>query len=299
MKSNSKKNHMKIKYFIMKLLPGKLHMSLIYRREMGKKLNFRNPNTFNEKLQWLKFHDRKKEYTQMVDKYAVREFIAQKIGEDYLIELVGGPWESFDDINFEELPDKFVLKCTHDSGSVAICLDKNNFDLNENRKKFQEALGYNFYYFGREFPYKNVKPRLIAEKYMEDNEKEELVDYKIHCFNGVPKLILVCCERNSSTGVKKIFYDTEWNKLNIKRPKSDNSNEIAKPDQLDEMLRIAEILSDGIVFLRVDLYVIKDKVYFGELTFYPSGGTERFEPDGVDEMLGDWLILPGRKGNMR
>lgn len=257
---------------------------------MGKKLDLENPRTFNEKLQWLKLHDRRPEYTKMVDKYEVRQYIKEKIGEEYLIPLVGGPWDKFEDIDFSKLPEQFVLKCTHDSGSVEICKDKGNFDIPLVRNRFNRALKGNFFYGGREWPYKHVKPRIIAERYISDTKGGEIVDYKLHCFNGEVKLILVCVDRTCEE--KKVFYGSQWNKLPVKRPNMSSDVDISRPRMLEHMIRIAQIFSAQIPFLRVDLYETSGRLYFGELTFFPAGGFEPFEPEEWDAIMGEWLRLP-------
>ncbi|MDE6365137.1 MAG: glycosyl transferase [Lachnospiraceae bacterium] len=259
---------------------------------MGKTLNLEHPKTFNEKLQWLKLYDRNPAYTRMVDKYEVRKYVKETIGERYLIPLVGGPWLQFEEIVFSTLPEQFVLKCTHDSGSVAICRNQCDFDTESVRKKFNRALKGNFFYGGREWPYKNVQPRIIAEQYIAGAAGEEIVDYKLHCFHGVMKFVLVCADRTGEE--KKVFYDSHWNKLPLKRPGMSSDVEIPKPQLFDEMVQIAKIFSKGIPFLRVDLYEISKKIYFGELTFFPAGGFEAFEPEEWDEKIGEWLVLPNR-----
>lgn len=279
---------------VVKCIPDSLWLKYMYWRTLKKTLDLKNPITFNEKLQWLKLYDRNPLYTQMVDKYEVRETIQKRIGEEYLIPLVGGPWNSFDDIDFSKLPDKFVLKCTHDSGSVAICRDKTKFDVAGTRKQFSRALKGNFFYGGREWPYKNAKPRIIAEEFISNGVNEDISDYKLHCFNGQVKMILVCADRNKEGGVQKVFYDQEWNKLEVRRPDALSDIEVPRPKLLYEMIEIAEMFSRDIPFLRVDLYEISGKLYFGEFTFFPAGGFERFEPDEWDLKMGNWLSLPER-----
>ncbi len=277
---------------VVRSIPDSLYLKYMYKKVMGKKLDLENPRTFNEKLQWLKLHDRKPEYTKMVDKYQVRQYIKEKIGEEYLIPLVGGPWDKFEDIDFSKLPEQFVLKCTHDSGSVAICKDKRNFDIPLVRNQFNRALKGNFFYGGREWPYKNVKPRIIAERYISDTKGEEIVDYKLHCFNGEVKIILVCADKTHEE--KKVFYDRQWNKLLLKRPGMPSDTEISRPQRLSEMIEIAKVFSKEIPFLRVDLYEVSSRLYFGELTFFPAGGFETFEPEEWDRQMGEWLCLPNR-----
>lgn len=273
-------------------IPDDLYIKLIYKYKMNKSLNLDNPSLFNEKLQWLKLNDRKYLYTKLVDKYGVREYISEKIGKQYLIPLIG-VYDRFEDINFDRLPNKFVLKTTHDSGGVVICRDKSNFNINKARKKLNKSLRRNYYYTWREWPYKYVKPRIICEEYMKDKSHEDLKDYKFMCFNGSVKCILVCSDRNSFEGVKMDFYDEKWNRIKCKRPNHPNSIEdIEKPKNLDEMLDLSIKLSSNIPFIRVDFYEVNGKIYFGELTFYPASGFDKFDPDIYDKILGDWLKLP-------
>lgn len=279
---------------VVRLIPDSMYLKYMYQRIMGKKLDLKNPKTFNEKLQWLKLHDRKPEYTKMVDKYEARQYIKEKIGEEYLIPLVGGPWDKFEDIDFSKLPDQFVLKCTHDSGSVVICKDKNDFDMETVRKKFNRALKGNFFWGGREWPYKNVKPRVIAEKYMSESDDTEINDYKFMCFDSKVECIFTCTERFSDNGLKVTFFDTSWNKLPFERHYHSSDREIKKPVRLDDMISLAEYLSQGIIFVRVDFYEIDRKIYFGEFTFFPGGGMEEFEPQEWDKKFGDWLMLPDK-----
>jgi len=275
---------------VIRSIPDAAYLKYMYRKVMGKKLDLENPRTFNEKLQRLKLHDRRPEYTKMVDKYEVRQYIKEKIGEEYLIPLVGGPCDKFEDIDFSKLPEQFVLKCTHDSGSVEICKDKGNFDIPLVRNRFNRALKGNFFYGGREWPYKHVKPRIIAERYISDTKGGEIVDYKLHCFNGEVKLILVCVDRTCEE--KKVFYGSQWNKLPVKRPNMSSDVDISRPRMLEHMIRIAQIFSAQIPFLRVDLYETSGRLYFGELTFFPAGGFEPFEPEEWDAIMGEWLRLP-------
>lgn len=271
-------------------LPDSFILKLKYRLRMKKKLNLDNPITFNEKLQWLKLNNRKNEYTTMVDKYEVKSYVEKKIGEKYIIPTLG-IWEHFDEIDFAILPNQFVLKCTHDSGGLVIVRDKTKMNIANIRDVIEKSLKRNFYYLGREWPYKNVKPRIIAEKYMTDNG-EDLEDYKIFDFNGVPKVILVCRDRFKNAGLTEDFYSDEWEHLDIERPNHPNAGEnIPRLAQLEEMLEFARLLSKDIPFVRTDFYTINHKVYFGELTFYPAGGFEGFRPEEWDKKLGDWLIL--------
>lgn len=261
-----------------------------YKKVFSNDLDLVNPKTFNEKLNWLKLYDRKSIYTTMVDKYDAKKYVANIIGEGYIIPTIG-VYDKFDDIDFNKLPEQFVMKCTHDSGGLVVCKDKSRLNIDEAKKKTNKSLKNNFYYIAREWPYKNVKPRIIVEKYMGDN----LNDYKIFCFNGEPKFTLVCSNRVGHSK-NTDFFDNNWKHLPFTRTSSDNSkNEIPKPTNLNEMLEIARKLSKDIPFVRVDLYDINNKIYFGEMTFYPSGGFEGFKPEEWDRKLGDMLELPKEK----
>ena len=278
---------------VFRILPDRLFLKIEFKLRTGSKLNIDNPKSFNEKLQWLKLYDRRPEYTMMVDKYEVRKYVAEKIGEEYLIPLLG-VYDSFDEIDFSKLPDRFVLKCTHDSGSNVICRDKSKLDIGTTRAKLNKHLSRNYFWQGREWPYKNVKPRIVCEKYMVDESGIELKDYKIFCFDGEPKLIQVDFDRFRDH--KRNIYDLDWNlvDLTIKYPRDPNKT-IARPDKLDEMLDVARKLSAGIPHVRVDLYSIGDKIYFGELTFTHGAGYEPFYPESYNELFGSWLKLPNRK----
>lgn len=280
--------------FLSCFIPDKAYLKLQYKLNFGKKLNLKSPETFNEKLQWLKLYDRKSEYVQLVDKYRVREYIANKIGKEYLIPLIG-VWDKFEDIDFAKLPNQFVLKCNHDSGSVIICKDKNTFNFEKAKVKLSRGLKRNLYYFGREWPYKDVPPKIIAEKYMVDAQIAELRDYKIFCFSGEPKIVLVCADRFTDEGLRENFYDLNWHLLNIQRPKHSNTTYyIKKPKNLDAMLSLARTLSQNIPFVRVDFYDINGEIYFGEMTFFPASGFERFVPEEWDYKLGEWIKLPDK-----
>lgn len=272
-------------------VPDKLYLKLRYRATFRRKLDLENPKTFNEKLQWLKLNNRKYIYSTMVDKAEAKHYVAERIGKKYIISTLG-IWDSFDKIDFSQLPNRFVLKCTHDSGGVVICKDKKQFNHVKARNIIKKAMKNNYYKWGREWPYKNVKPRIIAETYLEDALNEGLTDYKIHCFNGRAKVILVCTNRYSNDGLKQDFFDEEWNHLDLGRPTHPRANIIIKkPSCLDEMLNLAERLSDGIPFIRVDFYEIDNKVYFSELTFFPASGLQPFSPEEWDYKMGEWISL--------
>ncbi|ONI47978.1 glycosyl transferase [Candidatus Epulonipiscium fishelsonii] len=270
-------------------MPDKLYLMLCFKSQLGYFPNLNNPKTFNEKLQWLKLHDRNPRYTKLVDKYEVRKYIAKKIGKEYLIPLIG-VWDKFEDIDFDKLPNQFVLKTTHDSGGVFICKDKNSFDIEETRKKINSHLKRNYYWGGREWPYKNVKPRIICEKYMVDESGHELKDYKIFCFNGKPKLIQVDYERYINH--KRNLYNIKWQYLNleIKYP-TDKTVIIQKPQNFDKMIKLARILSKDFAHVRIDFYSIKDKLYFGEITLYHGSGYKEIRPFKYDKLMGSWINL--------
>lgn len=273
------------------LLNDEKYIRLLYKLQFKKEINLENPQTFNEKLQWLKLYDRNPEYTKMVDKYEAKKYVSNIIGEEYIISTLG-VWEKFEEIDFNLLPNQFVLKCTHDSGGLIICKDKNILNIKSSKKLINKCLKNKFYYSGREWPYKNVKPRIIVEKYMENNSGEEIIDYKLFCFNGVPRIILVCSERFSSKNMCETWFDEDWNYLDITENNHRTDKTIKCPINFDEMKILARKLSDGIPFLRCDFYEVNEKIYFGELTFFPASGFEKFEPNEWDKKLGDMLELP-------
>jgi len=272
-----------------KRIPDKTYLELLYFYRMGKKLDLNNPQTYNEKLQWLKLNDRNPIYPTLVDKYAVRSYIANTIGENYLIPLLGGPWSNFDEIDFDKLPDQFVLKCTHDSGGLVICTDKSNLDFQQTRVKINTALKRNYYYRCREWPYKNVPPRIIAEQYMIDESGYELKDYKFFCFDGEPKAMFVATDRNIDTRFD--FFDMNFAHLPFHNGHAWASREISKPGTFGQMRKLAAELSKGFAQIRVDFYDINGKVYFGELTLYHWSGMVPFEPEIWDRTFGDWIQL--------
>ena len=280
-----------IKKIFNRIIPDEIFLKYKYKKYFGKKIDLKNPKTFNEKLQWLKLYDRKDAYTKMVDKYEVKNYVSGIIGEEYIIPTLG-VYNNWNDIDFKQMPKQFVLKCTHDSGSSIVCTDKLNFDYEECKKKINKALKNNFFYEFREWPYKNVKPRILIEKYMEDNDSSEMLsDYKLFCFNGIVKTILVCSNRKGEFK-NTDFYDSDWNLMPFTRERHENNPKgIKKPEKLEEMIQIAEKLSKDIPFVRVDLYEINGKVYFGELTFFPSSGFEGFKPEEYDTILGNWLDI--------
>lgn len=272
-------------------IPDKIYLQLKYETIIGNKLNLVEPKTFNEKLQWLKLYDRNPKYINMVDKYEAKQYVSNLIGNQYIIPTLG-IYNKFEEINFEKLPNEFVLKPTHTSGDIYVCKNKENINLKELKRLTSKWLKRNYYYVHREWPYKNIKPRLIIEKYMKEENKEELTDYKFMCFNGKVKCSFVCLDRYSKDGLKVDFYDINWKKLPFSRHYPNSDIIIPKPHNYELMINLAEKLSKGIPFVRVDFYEINGKVYFGELTFYPGSGFEEFKPEKFDKILGDLIKLP-------
>ena len=280
---------------IASILPDSLYLKGMYRYMTGKKLNLKNPQTFNEKIQWLKLHDRKPIYTIMVDKFEVKKYVADMIGDEYIIPTLG-VWDRFEDIDFDLLPDRFVLKCTHDSGGNVICRDKSKLDIEMVRKKINRSLKTNFYWFGREWPYKNVKPRIIAEKYMADGTKIVPEDYKIYCLHGEPKYIVVFHNRyDSSKHLSESVYDINWVKKEISLDQHIEISDIviSKPECLDELLKISRVLAKDKVQVRLDFYIINNKIFFSEITFFTASGFASMIPNEVDQILGKQLNLRG------
>ncbi len=270
-------------------LPDKLYLKWKYKLLIGKKLDLKNPKLLSEKLQWLKLYNRNPEYTEMVDKYEVRNYIENKIGKQYLIPLVG-VYDKFDDIDFDKLPNKFVIKCTHDSGGLVICKDKSTLNMKAAKRKINKFMKRNYYKVHREWPYKNVKPRIVIEKYIENKDKSDLLEYNIFCFNGIPKLVSVCYGDKEKNRFND-FYDSDFNKLDLKCIYNASNVILDKPKQFDKMKEIASILSKNIPHLRVDFYLCNNKIYLGELTFFHFAGFTKFEPKNYEITLGDYLKL--------
>lgn len=259
---------------------------------MGQEADLVHPVTFNEKLQWLKLHDRRPLYTAMVDKVAVKDYAAQIIGKEHIIPTLG-VWEHPDEIDFDALPAAFVLKCNHNSGrGMVICRDKTRLNREQMRQGLAEGLREDYYLTHREWPYKEVPRRILAEPLLPCGE-QGLTDYKLYCFGGVPRCILVCQDRFSVKGVSEDFFTPDWERLPVRRPQCRCAAwPIARPERLEEMLQLAAALSADIPFVRVDLYAVGQQVYFSELTFYPAAGFERYEPEEWDAIFGSWLELP-------
>lgn len=264
-----------------------------YKLRTGRTLDLTSPETFNEKLQWLKLYDRKPVYTTMVDKYAVKDFLARRIGKEHIVPLLG-VWERFDEIPFDALPDQFVLKTTHGSSGMAVCRDKSRFDRAAMKAKFDKALKRNYYLHCREWPYKDVKPRIIAERYMQDGDTENLNVYRVFNFSGVPTIVQTV--QNDKQPNKTIdFFDTAWNLLDLRQNYPNSARPLARPKTLDTMLRLSALCSEGFPFLRTDWYEVNGEVYFSEFTFYTSAGYQPFHPDDWNLKLGSLINLPSRK----
>lgn len=275
----------------MRWLPDGVYLKLVYRARIGRPLNLNNPKGFNEKLQWLKLYERNPLYTKLVDKAEVKPWVAERIGWEHVIPTLG-VWDSFDDIDFGALPERFVLKCTHDSGGLAICRDLSTFDMAAARRKIERSLANNYFWSGREWPYKDVRPRIIAEEYLDPaGGQTGLTDYKVMCFGGRVRCEFTCTGR-ADGNLCVDFFDTEWNHLPFTRhyPNADVYPEV--PERLKDMMAMAERLSEGMPFVRVDFYEVAGQYYFGEMTFYPGSGMEEFDPERWDEELGSWIELP-------
>ena len=291
----------KIVMTLTKLLRGIWHrVGLIFGDEIyvrveyfivfGKRLRLKNPQTYSEKLQWLKLHEGDPIYTRMVDKAEAKKYVTEIIGEEYIIPTYG-VWNHFDEIDFDKLPDQFVLKTTHDSGGVIICKDKKTLDKNAAKVKLEKSLKNDYYYTSKEWPYKNVVPRIIAEKYMED-EYGELCDYKLFCFDGKMKALFIATDRFTSGEETKFdFFDENFNHLPFTNGHPNATKPIKKPESFQQMKDLAEKLSQKIPHVRVDFYCTNGKIYFGELTFFHWGGFKRFEPEEWDFKFGEWFKL--------
>lgn len=274
-------------------LSDKMYLRIFYFFTTGKRINFKNPTGFCEKQQWLKVNDRHWEYGNLVDKFAVREHIKNELGEEYLFPLLGA-WQSFNEIDFSQLPNQFVLKCNHDSGSTKVIKDKSALsekDFKQLKKDFDARLKVDFFYSGREYPYKGLPRYIIAEQFMVNRKAPEkrIEDYKFFCFDGVPKVMFVATDRG--TDCRFDFFDMDFNHLDIVNIHPNSDKEISKPEKFEEMKAIAAKLSKGIKFVRIDLYELNGKIYFGEYTFFHGGGFQLCEPPEWERRLGDWIDL--------
>ncbi|PWM77117.1 MAG: glycosyl transferase [Clostridium sp.] len=285
---------MKLFRKLSRLIPDRIYLQIVYFRHFKKFIDFDNPKTFNEKIQWLKLNYRKEEYTNLVDKYRVKQYITKLIGEEYVIPTLG-VWKNVDDIDFKSLPEKFVLKCNNDSGGIVICKNKKDFDEVKAKSFLKERLKNNGYWYGREWPYKNVKPCIIAEKYMEDSISKDLKDYKFFCFNGSMEFFDIDIDRFIEH--RSNYYDRNGNFLPFGKTyyPPDYTKKIEMPKNLDKMIELAETISHNTVLSRIDFYEIDGQVYFGEITFYPGSGFSPFTDEKWDYKLGDMIDLPNIK----
>lgn len=282
----------KLKYLhLLDSLSDEMYLRIMWRGNVHRRLNLKKPKSFNEKLQWLKLHDRNPLYHMMVDKYESKEYVAQLIGSNHVVPTYG-VWDCFTDIDFSRLPNQFVLKATHDSGGVVICRNKDSFDVEKAREKLNTSLKRNYYLNGREWCYKDVKPRIIAEEYLEELGEAEIIDYKFYCFHGEPRFLYVSqgLEKHSTARLDYMMLD--WTKAPFYRNDYMHFEELPpKPQKFEQMLEICRKLSKGIPFVRVDVYEIAGSVLWSELTFYPGSGFAMFEPKEWEDKIGEWLEL--------
>jgi hypothetical protein len=273
-------------------LPDKEYLKLVFWASTGKKLNLEDPLTFNEKLQWIKLYDRKTEYIQYADKYAVQSYIKETIGEEYLIPLIA-VYDHVEDIDWESLPERFVIKCTHASGANIICTDKKSLDIQDAKNKLKKWLKRSWFWFGREWPYKSIKPRMICQPYLSDSNSVPN-DYKVMCFNGKAKMIQVHTGRYVDHKVD--FFDLQWNRVNISSRGSITDSELVhiKPQKLEEMIRLSEIIAANTTHARIDWFVVAERLYFGEITLFETSGFLPFENEKDDILFGSWIKLPSK-----
>ena len=289
-----KRTYFLIRHGFFKKMSDEEYLKKQFKNVFGYELDLKNPKTYSEKIQWLKLYDRRNEYIDLVDKYEVKKIIEKKIGKEYIIPTLG-VWNNFDEIDFDRLPDQFVLKCTHDSGGVVICTDKKKFNIKKARKIINKSLNNDYYMQSREWPYKNVKRKIIAEKYMVDESGYELKDYKMFCFDGKFKYMFIATDRQLDTETCFDFYDREFNHLEIINGHPNSKKKILRPNNYEKMIELAEKISAGIPHVRVDFYNINGKIYFGEMTFYHWSGFKKYEPEKWDRIFGDYIKLPSEK----
>ena len=270
---------------------AKSFLTRVYQYRMGKELNLEEPKTYTEKLQWLKLYDQRPEYTYMVDKFEAKRYVAERIGEDFVIPILG-VWNRVEDIDFYTLPEQFVLKTTHDSGGIVVCKDKDSLDLSAVKKKLHFHLSREYYNHNREWPYKNVPHRNIAEPKLEDSKQKELRDYKFFTFGGEPKVLYIAQGRGNQGETEADFFDMDFNHLPFTIDHDMAPIPPEKSVNFELMKELAAKLSAGTPQLRVDFYEVDGKVYFGEMTFFHCSGFEAFHPEEWDRIFGDWVTLP-------
>lgn len=278
-----------------RLYADRVTIEELWNRCMDYELNLDNPRTFNEKMQWLKLYFRDPLYTILADKYESKKWISSNIGQQYVVPILG-VFRTFDEINFDELPNQFVLKCNHDCGSVIVCKDKSKFDIFKAKQKLEKHLSMDFFLPYREWCYKDIPRRIICEQYMQNEGNAELTDYKFFCFNGIPKFLYVSYGLSHWEKAFINYMNLDWTPAPFHRPDFPAFKEIPpKPSKFDEMLEISKEISALFPFVRVDFYQINDQIYISELTFYPGAGLDKFIPEIWDTKIGDMLILPSKK----
>ena len=272
------------------------YLKLCYKAYIGRELDLQNPTGFNEKLQWLKLHDHNPLYTTLVDKAEVKPWVAERIGWEHIVPTLG-VWNSFDEIDFDALPERFVLKCTHDSGGLAICRDRASFDISSARRKIERSLAKNYYWSCREWPYKNVKPRILAEEYLDPSSPNgDLYDYKLFRFTDGRLVTLAMTDRFTDSLMSKTFFDDKWHALPVTEGGHATRCDLSCPRHFEKMKEIAGKLGEGLPFVRVDFYESAHGLYFGEMTLYPNAGLETFEPVEWGETFGSWIDLTNVRG---
>lgn len=280
-------------------MPDKWYIELLWEKEFGTPLNLKHPQTYCEKMNWIKLYDRNPKYTIMADKYLVKQFVADKIGSKYIIPTLA-VYESADEIDLEKLPNKFVLKCNHDSGSTIVCTDKSTFDLQKAKEKLKNAMSVQYFYLSREWPYKNIPHRIIAEQYIApelryDNkggvikDSEDLWTYKFICTNGIPRIMYVTVKNDD---IWENYYDMDYKELDISSTYRHSHIPIPKPECWEELKQIAASLTKEVPHVRCDFYVIRGKIYFSEYTFFNWGGWMQLKPDKWNKIIGAWIELP-------
>lgn len=277
---------------LLQKMPDKEYLKYQFKSTMGYSLDLENPQTFAEKLQWLKLYNYNPNHTSMADKFDAKKYVSEKTGGGYIIPTLG-IYENVNDINFDVLPNQFVLKCTHDSGGIFICRNKNSLNIKKVKEQLNRRLKINYYFPNREYPYKNIKPRIIAEQYMSDNGTTELKDYKFYCFHGIPQFLYLSEGLDNHDTAKISYLSLDWKRLPFHRTDfKEFENLPQKPACFEDMIQLAKILADGAIFVRVDLYEINGQIYFSEFTFFPGGGFTQIEPKEYAYKIGDLIKLP-------
>lgn len=272
------------------ILGDKAYIKLYFKEKVGYPINLDKPETFNEKLNWLKLYDRSPIYSMMADKYEVKRIVRERAGEEFVVPCYG-VWSSFDSIDFESLPDTFVLKATGDSSGAILCKDKKTFDYAAAKQRLDSCLKRNYYYRTREWPYKGIQARIIADQLLDDHTGNELRDYKFWCFNGVPRLMYCTVKTKDKSQVYENFYDMDFNVADIDHGFPRHQPEFHKPTGFETMKELATKLSKDIPFVRIDMFEVDGHVYFGEFTFFDWAGLQPFKSYDTDKMLGDWIKL--------